>query len=159
MCKNIAVVGLGNILMKDDGVGVWIIRELAKRNLQHVDIIDGGTASFDIFTSLGTVRKLIIVDALKGGDKPGTVYRLFPEDLPVHSDTFFSVHNIHAVDALRNAIIMRSIPQNTVIIGVEPKEISWGLDVTDDIKRKFPEITDIIVEEIENECHRKEIDS
>ena len=160
MYKNIAVVGLGNILMKDEGVGVWIVRELAKRNLpQNIDIIDGGTASFDIFSSIGALRKLIIIDALQGGEKPGTVYRLYPEDLCAPSNSYISLHHMHVMDTLNSAKIIGCIPQETVIIGVEPKEIDWGLGVTEDIKRKIPEIIEIVVEEVENDRYRKETDN
>ena len=60
MCKKIIVLGLGNILLKDEGVGVWIAEEIAKRNLpENVEVIDGGTASLDILTSLEDIDKLI----------------------------------------------------------------------------------------------------
>jgi hydrogenase maturation protease len=155
--KRISIVGLGNILIKDEGIGVWIVRELKKRNLpQGIEIIDGGTASLDIFLSMKNIHKLIIIDALKGGGKPGTVYRLYPRDLLATSEFSVSLHQMNVFDALSIAKKIRKIPQETVIIGVEPKEIDWGLGVTSDIKRKFPEITDIVLEEIENDCYRKE---
>lgn len=157
MHKNITIVGLGNILLKDEGVGVWIVRELEKRNLPpDIEIIDGGTSSFEIFPSMKNIYKLIIIDALKGGEEPGTVYRFCPEDLFATSDSYVSLHQINMLEGLIFAEKTGKTPQETVIIGIEPKEIDWGLGVTSDIKRKIPDIINIVMEEVANACNRKE---
>lgn len=157
MCKNITILGLGNILLKDEGVGVWIAEEIAKRSLpENVEIIDGGTAGLDILTSMKDVDKLIIIDALQGDEKPGTVYRLHPEDLPVPSDSYVSVHQMNIVEGLSIAQKTGNAPQEAVIIGVEPEDIDWGLGVTSNIQQKFPEIIDIVLEEVKNDCYREE---
>ena len=149
MCKKITILGLGNILLRDEGVGVWIAEELAKRNLpENVEIIDGGTAGLDILTSMKDVDKLIIIDALQGDEKPGTVYRLHPEDLPVPSDSYVSVHQMNIVEGLNIAQKTGNAPQEAVIIGVEPEDMDWGLGVTSNIQQKFPEIIDIVLEEV-----------
>ena len=160
MCKKIIVLGLGNILLKDEGVGVWIAEEIAKRSLpENVEVIDGGTASLDIFISIKDVEKLIIIDALRGGEKPGTVYRLHPEDLPAISDSYMSVHQINILEELSIAQKTGNTPQETVIIGVEPEEIDWGLGVTANIKRMFPEIIDIVLKEVKNDFYREKANS
>ncbi|HUT63815.1 MAG TPA: HyaD/HybD family hydrogenase maturation endopeptidase, partial [Anaerolineae bacterium] len=157
LCKNITILGLGNILLKDEGVGVWIAEEIARRSLpDNVEIIDGGTAGLDILTSMKDVDKLIIIDALQGNEKPGTVYRLHPEDVPAPSDSYVSVHQMNILEGLSIAQKTGNAPQETVIIGVEPEEMDWGLGVTPDIKQKFPEIIDIVLEEVKNDCYRKE---
>ena len=149
MCKKITILGLGNILLKDEGVGVWIAEEIAKRSLpENVDIIDGGTAGIDILSSMKNVDKLIIIDALQGDEKPGTVYRLHPKDLPVPSDSYLSVHQMNIVEGLNIAQKTGNAPQEAVIIGVEPEDIDWGLGVTSKIQQKFPEIIDIVLEEV-----------
>ena len=149
MCKKITILGLGNILLKDEGVGVWITEEIAKRSLpENIEIIDGGTAGLDILTSMKDVDKLIIIDALQGDEKPGTVYRLHPEDLPVPSDSYVSVHQMNIVEGLNIAQKTGNSPQEAVIIGVEPEDIDWGLGVTSNIQQKFPEIIDIVLEEV-----------
>ena len=160
MCKKIVVLGLGNILLKDEGVGVCVAEEIAKRSLpENVEVIDGGTASLDILTSMKEVDKLIIIDALRGGEKPGTVYRLHPEDLLTPSDTHVSLHQMHVLEGLSAAEKMGNAPQETVIIGVEPEEIDWGVGVTSTVKRKIPEITDIVLQEVGNACYRAKANS
>ena len=157
MSEKIVILGLGNILLKDEGVGVHVAEEISGRNLpENVDVVDGGTASLDILLSMKDVKKLIIIDALKGGEPPGTVYRLYPGDLLNTSESKLSLHQINLVDALSIIEKMGNAPKETVIIGVEPKEIDWGLEVTPDIKQKIPEITDIVLEEAGNACYRTE---
>lgn len=159
MSEKIVILGLGNVLMKDEGIGVYIVEEIEKRNLpDNVEVIDGGTASLDIFLSLKDIHKLIIIDAMKGGEKPGTVYRLYPGDLLATSKSQVSLHQINLVDTLALNEKMGNVPEETIIIGIEPKEIDWGLGVTSDIKRKIPTIIDIVLREVENACHRTETD-
>jgi hydrogenase maturation protease len=69
----ILILGVGNILLKDEGIGVHIARKLQKQQLpDNVEVIDGGTASLDVFLSWQKPYKLIVIDAIKGGRKPGT---------------------------------------------------------------------------------------
>lgn len=157
MSEKIVILGLGNILLKDEGAGVHIAEEIGKRSLpENVEVIDGGTASMDILMTLKDVKKLIIVDALRGGEKPGTVYRLHPEDLSAVSDCNMSLHQITVLEGLIIAKKIGNAPQETVIIGIEPEEIDWGIGITSEIKRKIPDIIDIVIEEVANACYRTE---
>ncbi|GAH50651.1 unnamed protein product, partial [marine sediment metagenome] len=100
MSKKIVILGLGNILLKDEGVGVHIAREVAGKDLpENVEIIDGGTASLDVLMSMKDVDKLIIIDALKGGEEPGSIYRLSREDLSGRTKNPVSLHQINLLDA------------------------------------------------------------
>lgn len=156
MSKKIVILGLGNILLKDEGVGVRVAGELSKRGLpENVDIIDGGTASLDVLTSIKDIEKLIIIDALKGGEEPGSIYRLCPEDLLAETKNCVSLHQINLLDALNIAKKIGSTPEETVIIGIEPKAVDSGLGVTSCIEQKIPEIINIVLKELENDCHRK----
>ena len=79
---NIGVLGIGNILLKDDGIGVHIVNELLKESYpQNVDIIDGGTAILDLLDVFVKNNKIIVVDTLKGGHEPGTIYKVTPEEM------------------------------------------------------------------------------
>ncbi len=157
MSEKIIILGLGNILLKDEGAGVYVAEQIEKMSLpENVEVIDGGTASMDILMSMKDVKKLIIVDALRGGEKPGTVYRLYPEDLFSAPDSYMSLHQINVLEGLILSKKTGNAPQETVIIGIEPKEIDWGLGVTPDIKRKIPDIINRVIEEVTNACYRTE---
>lgn len=158
MCKRIAVVGLGNILLKDEGIGVWIARELKKKRLaEHIEIIEGETAALDIFHSFkNNVKKIVIIDALLGEGKPGTINRLLPEDLVNVSGTCVSLHQIDFLETLAVLEKIGAPTHEIVIIGIEPKEITWGIGVTPEIKKKFKDIIDMVLKEVADDCHGKE---
>ena len=80
--KKIMVVGIGNLLMQDDGVGVHAIRQLEELGLpEEIGLIDGGTHSYDLVDIFCEANKLIIVDAMQAGGEPGTIYRAPLEEL------------------------------------------------------------------------------
>ena len=150
MSKRIVVLGLGNILMKDEGIGVHAIRELEKLQLpENVELIDGGTAGLAAFASLKDVEKLIIIDALKSGRTPGTIYRFHPKDLFNNSSAHaLSLHQIGVLETIAILEKTGNLPKGIVIVGIEPKEIAWGTELTNDIRDKMPDIIDIVLKEL-----------
>ena len=151
MSEKIVILGLGNILMKDEGLGVHAVGELAKQGLpENVEVVDGGTAGLGAFAPLNNVEKLIIIDALKAGKAPGTIYRLQPKDLSnnSHSHTL-SLHQIGVLETIAIFEKTGDLPREIVIIGVEPKEIALGTELTDEIKNKLPDVVKAIQKEID----------
>lgn len=155
----IAVIGLGNILMGDEGVGVRIIHELQKNHFllpasYLLELIDGGTAAFDVILSLDSVDKLIIIDAVKNGGKPGEIYRFgnLSALLCQTDEKSLSLHDVNLIDALKMADKLKKLPRETVLIGIEPKEIKLDMELSEDIKSKIPEIIKIVLSEVQNDC-------
>jgi hydrogenase maturation protease len=153
----ILVLGVGNILLKDEGIGVHIAQKLQKHQLpDNVEVIDGGTASLDIFLSWQKPYKLIVIDAIKRGRKPGTIYNIrfkngeidkLIQSFNQNKDLKVSSHQFGLIDALATAQMCNCAPMEIVIIGVEPKEINYGLEPTEQVSRKVPEIINRILEE------------
>ncbi|RKY89512.1 Ni,Fe-hydrogenase maturation factor [candidate division KSB1 bacterium] len=145
LTSGIVIIGIGNLLLKDEGVGVHIIRELEKTTLpEDVSLIDAGTATLDALQMLGNVEKLIVIDAVKGGGKPGTVYKFKPEDIISGDVASISLHQLGFMEAL--SIVERTGKsfKDITIIGVEPKEIVSGMELSPEIARKIPEIIKLI---------------
>ncbi len=146
------VLGIGNILLRDEGIGCHVVHALEEIPLSEVGIIDGGTYS-DIFPTLKDVDKLIIIDAVKSGGTPGQIYRFHLEDITLEQKPFLSLHDVGLVDDL---ILMQLWHPDeirtgdTVIIGVEPKEINWGLELSPELQRKMPQIIEVILAELNN---------
>jgi len=153
----ILVLGLGNILLKDEGVGVHVAKHLQKLDLPgDVEVIDGGTAGLDILLSQEGLGKLVVIDATRAGSKPGTIYkarikageidkltRIFGQN----KDSKISLHQVGLIDALAAAEKMDCAPREIVIIGVEPKEINYGLELTEQVSRRIPEVVNMVLEE------------
>ena len=144
----IAVVGVGNLLLKDEGIGVHIVHTMRQIDTPHnVKIIDGGTSP-DLPYNLKEFDKLIVVDAVKAGGEPGTIYRFHPHDVNIESEKAISLHELGLAQNLRMMKLMRNEPKETVIIGIEPREIDWGTELSVELQQKIPEIINAVLSEI-----------
>jgi len=142
------VVGVGNILLKDEGIGVHIAHALQQTDIPHdIKVIDVGTSP-DLSYYVENCDKLIIVDAVKGRGKPGTIYRFHPHDVNMKSEGMASAHELGLGQSFEMMRLMGNEPKEIVIIGIEPKEIDWGTELSPEIKAKMPEIINIVLDEI-----------
>ncbi|MHC4645814.1 MAG: hydrogenase maturation protease [Planctomycetota bacterium] len=161
--RRILVLGLGNLLLRDEGIGVHIAGELQKMELPaNVEVIDGGTAGMDILLSQEPNYRLVVIDAMTAGKKPGTIYRirLKPDEMDRLTDVFsqaeqpkISLHQVGLIDALTVAHKTGCAPDEIVIIGVEPMMMDTGLELTENIKQRIPQIVNTVLEEIKNALH------
>lgn len=118
----VKIIGCGNPLAADDGVGVRIIKELKKINLpQEVQIIEAGNDPFQLMELLKGKEKVILVDAVKGGGVPGSVYRLLPEDIKHNTNKSLSLHEVNIPDILElgKSIYPEEMPEDLVVFGIE----------------------------------------
>ena len=147
----IVVLGLGNILLRDEGVGVRVIEELQKRYdfSPPVKMIDGGTAGFGLVTEIEGCKKLLVVDAVKAGNEPGTIYKFRRGDITVQIPQSLSVHDIGFFEALEHWKILGIEPEVT-FFGIEPEDMnSWGFDLTPCIQDKMPKLVALVIEELQ----------
>ena len=142
------VLGIGNTLLRDDGIGCHVTNALAEIPLPDVQIIDAGTCP-DVWTSIEDTDKLIIVDAVGGGGMPGQIYRFHLEDLTLEQKSLLSMHDMSLVDNLMLVQLRHNIGE-TVIIGVEPKDIDWGLELSPELQGKMSQIIDTVLSELNN---------
>jgi hydrogenase maturation protease len=140
------VLGIGNALLRDEGIGCHVAHALAEIPLPDVQIIDSGTCP-DILHFLEDTDKLIIVDAVKGGGTPGQIYRFHLEDITLEQKPFLSLHDVGLVDNLILMQLWHNINE-AVVIGVEPGEINWGLELSPELQGKMPQIIDAILAEL-----------
>jgi hydrogenase maturation protease len=146
--KQVAVVGVGNLLLKDEGVGTHVVYALQKLALpQGVKIVDGGTSP-EMLDYVEPAEKLIIIDAMEAGGIPGAVYRFRLDDLTTEASELISVHEINLISRLKMMRLQGEGPQETVIIGVQPKEIDWGTELSAELKERIPEIARVVLKEI-----------
>lgn len=148
-----AIIGIGNLLLKDDGLGVHIIQELEKQDFSknyNVQLIDGGTYIFDLIDIFANYERIIIIDSFKGGHIPGTIYRASPEELGSHIKENTSLHDVQILDLIKDVHLMGYYPQ-VVIIGVEPAIICFDLELSQTIKEQMPIIVKLIKKELETD--------
>jgi len=140
------VLGIGNVLLGDEGIGCHVVHALEGISLPDVKIIDGGTCP-DVVQFLEDADKLIIVDAVKGGGMPGQIYRFHLEDITLEQKPFLSLHDVGLVDSLMLMQLWHKTGE-AVIIGVEPRDINWGLELSPELQEKMPQIIDAILAEL-----------
>jgi hydrogenase maturation protease len=141
------ILGVGNILLKDEGIGCHVAQALSGIPLPDTEVIDGGTSPEVLFPE--NTDKLIVVDAAKVGGTPGEVYRFELDDIALGQQPLLSLHQMTLVANLMLTKAWRDIPE-TVIIGVEPKEIGWGLELSPELREKTPHIVQMILAELDN---------
>jgi len=141
----VGIIGVGNLLLKDEGIGVHVVQALEKLGIEGVKLIDGGTSPDFPFLVQG-LKKLLVVDAVRLGGKPGTVYRFPLPELELEPEEVLSLHDVGLIENLRLAQTLGG-PQEVTIIGVEPAEIGWGLGLSPVLREKFPRILALVLEE------------
>lgn len=144
----IVVVGVGNLLLKDEGIGIHVVRELQEMHLpEDVELIDGGTSP-DLIAYTRAGDKLIIVDAARAGSEPGAIYRFLPQDLADDEASLASAHELGVVHNLKLIELSGNEPREIVIIGIEPEEIEWGTELSAGLQEKLPDIVRVVLKEI-----------
>ena len=139
-----AIVGVGNGLMRDEGVGVHVALALAGTKLpEGVLVIDAGTDP-DVAFDLDGFDRVIVVDAVLGGKAPGTVYR-FGGEAERDAGGRRASHDVGLLETLRK--VAGRTPE-IVILGVEPEKIDWGLDLSPVVRRSVSRVVEIVRQEL-----------
>jgi hydrogenase maturation protease len=152
----ILVLGIGNLVMSDDGVGVRVVQELQKRYLfpPHVEIMDGGTLGLDLLPKLEGIGRLLVVDAVETGGEPGTLVRLSGEELPIALQTKVSPHQMGLKDLLAVAELMGHSPREMVLVGIQPASIEMG----DELSPKVAEQLEKMIANVLSELNKWDIE-
>lgn len=144
---SVAVVGLGNLILSDDGVGVHVAQQLAAgfRFPEGVALIDGGTSAIDLLDQLIDAEHLIFVDAARTGGAPGAVVALDGERLPVWFRQRMSPHQIGLADLLATLSLMDHAPKSVTLIGIEPQSLELGTELTPPVRAAAAEATTLVL--------------
>jgi hydrogenase maturation protease len=148
--KHIVILGVGNLLLSDEGVGVHVANKLMEMNLPAgVEVIEGGTDGFRLMNVVTGADRLIVVDAVKGGSSPGSIYRFDINDVPSSPDAYkTSVHQIGILEVVHLSELVGQTPETTVI-GVEPKSLDMGMELSPEVQEKIPKIIELVLEEVQ----------
>lgn len=147
--KNTLILGLGNILLKDEGVGVRVAEKIKAMNLPpDVEVMDGGTMGLDLTYYIEGRKKVIVVDAVRTGDAPGTMYRFTDKNIAEAKGILRSAHGVDFADALRIAEFLKTQPDEVVFIGIEPESLDEGMELTPLIEKHIPALIELVMREL-----------
>jgi len=148
--KHILILGVGNLLLSDEGVGVHVAQRMMTMNWPPaVQVVEGGTDGFGLVNFITEADRMILIDAVKGGGQPGSIYRFEIDDCPPYPDLFkTSVHQISILEVINLSSLISSTPRTT-IIGIEPASIEMGMELSPTVEAKIPKVIQMIQEEVE----------
>jgi len=149
--ERIIVLGVGNVLLTDEGVGVKVVKELEQRYdfPENVKLVDGGTQGLWLMSTIQQADHLIVVDAVLGKGEPGTIYRLERDDLPKGLRMKTSAHDSDLLEALSLCALIDAEPSSCVVIGIQPANITdYGTELTDVIAGKVDDLISRVIEEL-----------
>lgn len=146
------VIGVGNVLLSDEGVGIHIVRQLKKRDISKlVEIHEIGTSSFEFLNVIEGNSRVIIVDAVRMDEKPGTVKEI---DLVIEDDIsllpqFTSLHQLDLISTLKMAKGVIDLPKKIVLIGIEPASLDAGIELSKLVETAIPNAISEIIKSID----------
>lgn len=139
------VLGLGNLLLGDEGVGVHAAHALLEERPGGIEIQDIGTAILDALPALLRADRVIVLDAMRGHGDPGTIYRV-PMDQCTGNSCIGSLHGFDLRSVL--ALAGRERPPEVLVLGVEPAVIEWSLELSPQVKNAFPRLLEAVRDEL-----------
>jgi len=151
--KKVAVIGVGNILMGDEGLGVHALRPLSERLAEfadQVELVDAGTALLDILDDYTSCDVLIVMDVIRAGGKVGAIYRFEAEEVGSAKAAGFptSLHQLSVLEVLdMERLTGRRVPK-VVVIGMEPERITAALGMSEAVQARLPVLVETVLDEL-----------
>lgn len=147
--KNILILGLGNLLLADEGVGVHVVKRLQQMNLPpEVEVIDGGTGGFELIEHVRGKSKVVIVDCLRADSEPGAIVRLSLDELSIERQIPLSAHQGGVREFLAFVKTLAPAPE-VVVYGIVPAaadKVAIGLSPT--VESQLPKVVSAIIGEL-----------
>jgi len=144
------VLGVGNLIMADEGVGVRVVEALLRDYTLPPDVvaIDAGTSSMELLADLSHLDFLLVVDAINAGKAPGALVKLEGDAVPVFFRRNLSPHGIGLSDVFAALEFMDTAPREVVVIGVQPVSLELSTELTPEIAARVPELVAMVVAEL-----------
>lgn len=144
---SVLILGIGNLLLSDEGIGIHAVRCLAERELPPgVEVLDGGTSGADLVDHLEGRTKVIVIDAASGDGPPGTVYRCEAREL-IEQEGSLSLHEFGLADSLHMAERLGCAPQRVIVLGVQPATLEPGMELSPEVAAVLPGILKLALAE------------
>jgi hydrogenase maturation protease len=142
-----ALIGLGNILMRDDGIGVHAVREIEQRFrfTPKIDIMDGGTLGLALLPLIEWYERVLFLDAVEAGLEPGTIVVREGEEVPAFLGSQVSVHQAGLADLMYAARLAGMMPPDVCLVGIQPQSVSLSLETTALLQDKKEDLIRVVL--------------
>ena len=147
--QRIIVLGLGNLIRRDDGVGIHAVHQLLRDRCTPdcVEIIDGGTLGLQLLPAIEDATHLLAIDAINNGAPPGTILRFDISEIDPLPGTP-SVHQIGFSDLLAALRLLEKFPEQMILLGVQPAETGWGDTLSSTVQAALPDLIEAVIDEL-----------
>lgn len=147
---NTLILGIGNLLLTDDGVGIHAIQRLQEEYTlpEEVRVVDGGTCGLDLLQFMEGVERLVIVDAANLGRPPGSIARLVDDQVPAYLALKTSPHEIGLPELMFTARLTDIYPPQVVVLGMQPESIETAVGLTPHVAEKLDELVALLADEV-----------
>jgi hydrogenase maturation protease len=132
----VLILGIGNTLLSDEGIGVHLVHRLRQRigEVPGIECLDGGTLSFTLAEPIARVQGLIVVDAARMGESPGTLRIFHDQEIDRYlQGNRISVHEVSLGDLFDIARLSNTLPAKRCLVGIEPENLDWGETLSDTV--------------------------
>jgi hydrogenase maturation protease len=149
---SVLVLGIGNLVMSDDGIGVRVAQRLSERYRfpPGVRVVDGGTLGLDLLPMLEGVEKLLLLDAVETAHPVGTIVRLLGKEISIVMKSKLSTHQAGLQDLLLLADLLGYLPREIVLLGVRVEEIGLGMDLSEQVAPRLDQLVALALQELEH---------
>lgn len=144
------VLGVGNVLLSDEGIGIKAVEELKRRYSfnTEVGLLDGGTLGLDLLYFLEGTDRLLIIDAVLGGKPPGFIYKFRGDEVKTYFRRKVSAHEIGIQEVLAVAEITGRYPKEIVVIGMEPESLDISLELSHTVRNNFDKLLNEVLDQL-----------
>jgi hydrogenase maturation protease len=158
MNRKITILGIGNTLFTDEGVGIHLLPILEEKfkNDEGIEIIEGLTDGMKLLGPVEDAENLIIIDAINAGKAPGTIISLQGDEIPAYFGVKMSIHQMGFQEVLLAAKMRERYPKRIAMFGMQPASLELGLELTKTISEKLPELSAAVINQVEE--WRRQID-
>ncbi len=147
--SGVVVIGIGNVLHRDDGVGIHAVRRLRGSLPQEVELVEGGVLGLDLLPYLEGKEKAVFIDAVDAGEAPGAVFRFSPGQVPrAGTPPPVSLHDLGLYDLVGAARLLGQCPREMVVIAVQVKELGVGSDLSPEVEAALSTVCRLVKEEL-----------
>ncbi|WP_342432002.1 HyaD/HybD family hydrogenase maturation endopeptidase [Neobacillus sp. FSL H8-0543] len=146
----ITILGIGNTLFSDEGVGIHLLPLLedALVDYEDIEIIEGLTDGMKLLGPVEDAEKLIIIDAINAGKEPGTIITLVGDEIPAYFGIKMSIHQLGFQEVLMAAKLRERYPKEIVMFGMQPTSLQLGVELTETNQKKLGELRDVVINQV-----------
>jgi hydrogenase maturation protease len=146
----VTILGLGNILLGDEGFGVHFINRFGERYRlpEGVQAVDGGVLGLGLLSIITGTRHLIVIDTIKVKDQPGSIFRFTKQEMSLHLPPPTSAHEVEFLDVLAMAELMEECPPVVFIVVVPKKYGTMEIGMTDVMADRFSDVEELLLKEL-----------